>query len=300
MNPRQQLEASLRSGRLTHAFLLVGQHPEREAVVEQIAQAYLCLRQEREDSATPCGSCLSCRLARAGAHADLRRWEPERGSWRIEQVRALIQEAWRQPSLGSRRVHILADVHALTLPSANALLKLLEEPPVGSLFLLLTDAIAGLPTTLVSRCQVASWAATPRPVAATVAATSRPVGAERLLWAVGEGVTRGKGSHLLTLARELAEAGEDMVLSLCRRWREALVRAIAGAPAADLDGWPPATWPPSALLRAWEASERLGRRLQVPVNARLSWEWFLLEVAEIGVTVGRNERFAVERTGACL
>jgi len=263
MTPREQLEAALRAGRLGHCYLLCGARNRSEEVARGVAEAYLCLAggSDRPDAARPCGTCASCRAARQHTHPDLRRWEAERGAWRIEQVRALIGEAFRRPTLGERRVHILVDVHLLTLPSANALLKLLEEPPPGTLFLLLADQVADLPATLLSRCQLLAW---PQEDAGRAGASL----AEEILEATG----RGKGSHLLLLAKRLTDRGEEVTGELTAVMRDRVVRMVREGQDADAT---------RALLRAWEAVERAATRLEAHGNARLVWECLLLELADV-------------------
>lgn len=280
MSPRQRLEAALRGERVAHAYLLSGPGRDKEETARWFAQAYLCLAagKERPDPAQPCGVCPSCRLIRAGTHADLRRWEPERGAWRIEQVRALVAESARRATLGRRRAHILVDVHLLNLPAANALLKLLEEPPPGNLFLLLGDEVGHLPSTLLSRCQLLLWG----PLA------GEPGRYAELARAAVDAACRGKGAHLFSLAKrlggggpgqELARQGQEVARELCGMFREELVCRLAGQAGEILGGWEE-----SQLLRAWEAADRLACLLEARANPRLCWEAFLLRLAEVAPT----------------
>lgn len=266
MTPRQQLEAALRSGRLAHCYLLCGPRDLLEEVADRTARAYLCVESGRPDAADPCGVCASCRMAAGGIHPDLRLWEAERGVWRIEQVRALTVEAFHRPAAGDRRVHILADVHLLSGPSANALLKLLEDPPPGTLFLLLADEVAGLPSTLLSRCQLLTW----HPAGAQRA--GGPEGDPYAGLGAGDILARGRGSQLLLLGKRLAEGdGQEM----CARLRLALRdRSVA---LTEEGKWEAAR----AALRAWEAVERAASRLEAHGNARLVWECLLLELADL-------------------
>ncbi|MEW6398935.1 MAG: hypothetical protein AB1503_07205 [Bacillota bacterium] len=298
MTPREQLAAALRGGRLAHCYLLCGPRARSEEAAREVAGACLCLARgsDRPDPAQACGACPSCRALRQGTHPDLRRWEAERGTWRIEQVRALIGEAFRRPTLGDRRVHILGDVHLLSLPSANALLKLLEEPPPGTLFLLLADRVADLPATLLSRCQLLAWpGADASPGEGATLGAEAPLGegagpgegggtengsgsgqgartgeagpslAREVLQAAGA----GRGSHLLILAKRLAERGEKLAAELAGLIRERVVGMASQGEEVAIGPW----------LRAWEAVDRAAARLEAHGNSRLVWECLLLELA---------------------
>ncbi|MGI6144138.1 MAG: ATP-binding protein, partial [bacterium] len=71
-----------------------------------------------------------------------------------DQIRALRQEAYYRPLEGRRKVYIITEAHKMTEQAANSFLRLLEEPPLYALFLLLTSQQAGLLPTIISRCQV--------------------------------------------------------------------------------------------------------------------------------------------------
>jgi DNA polymerase-3 subunit delta' len=122
-----------------------------------------------------CGRCQACRWVQAGNHPDLRRirpeaWairegqvqaEPEDGSARkqpsreirIEQVRALLPWFNTAPHRGGWRVALLYPAESLNTISANSLLKILEEPPGRTVFLLVAESPDRLLPTLVSRCR---------------------------------------------------------------------------------------------------------------------------------------------------
>ncbi|MDA1095843.1 MAG: DNA polymerase III subunit [Chloroflexi bacterium] len=145
------LDASLRRGRRSHAYLLSG--PPGVGVLplaKQLAQALLCIGDE-----PPCGSCRHCRRVASGAHADVTIIEPGGPSVTIsiDDVRQAQSTAALQSYEGRGKVFIFHSVERLTTFAANALLKLLEEPP-NQVTLLLTSADEeGVPATVRSRCQ---------------------------------------------------------------------------------------------------------------------------------------------------
>lgn len=87
-----------------------------------------------------------------GNHPDVRFWEPEGRSTKIEQVRQLIRATEMGSYEGGRKVHVL-DAQSLTPEAANCLLKTLEEPRQDTVLLLLAESLDRILPTLVSRCQ---------------------------------------------------------------------------------------------------------------------------------------------------
>jgi len=145
------LQRSLGRGRIGHAYLFAG--PEgvgKEKTALALAQALNC----PASSPDPCGTCSTCRRIAAGSYPDVQRVAPAGNSTKIDQIRALRQEAYYRPLEGRRKVYIITEAHKMTEQAANSFLRLLEEPPLYALFLLLTSQQAGLLPTIISRCQV--------------------------------------------------------------------------------------------------------------------------------------------------
>lgn len=137
-------------GRLPHALLLsapagTGLHE----FAEHWARARLCHAEQK-----PCGHCPACEQLRAGTHPDLVRIEPEEAGKAIgiDAVRAMNERIGL--TAGSRgKIALIEPADALTLQAANSLLKTLEEPPAGSMIMLLSTRPSRLPATVRSRCQ---------------------------------------------------------------------------------------------------------------------------------------------------
>jgi len=145
------LDRAVASGRVAHAYLFhgprgVGKH----AVALRFASRLLC---EHPDGADPCGRCPSCVAFRAGEHPDFDRIAPPPGARNlsIDAVRELTRRASLSSSRGVRRVFVIDDAHALTEEAANSLLKILEEPPPGTVIVLVTHRPESLLPTVVSR-----------------------------------------------------------------------------------------------------------------------------------------------------
>ncbi|KTD29622.1 MULTISPECIES: DNA polymerase III subunit delta' C-terminal domain-containing protein [Legionella] len=137
--------------RIPHALLLIGVQPT--AIINfayQIAAALLCLDEQK-----PCGFCKSCRLLQIKEHPDLCSLEPDKagGVIKIDQIRDLHPLAFTSAQMSGRRVFIINSAEKMNTAAANALLKLLEEPPESVNFLLIAEQISTLPATIISRCQ---------------------------------------------------------------------------------------------------------------------------------------------------
>lgn len=101
----------------------------------------------------PCGQCQPCRQIGLDNHPDILILEPVRGSLRIDQIRRLISALAIKPFSARHRIAIIADAHTMNLQAANALLKILEEPPANTTLILTAIQKADLLPTIVSRCR---------------------------------------------------------------------------------------------------------------------------------------------------
>ncbi len=145
---RGYFRQALKSGRLSHAYLLAGPRGVgKRRFAGELAAALLC----REQGGGACGECVSCRTLASGNHMGFFVLEVgERTSIEIDAVREL-GEALSLRATG-RRVVVIDDADRLTVPASNAVLKTLEEPPPGIVFLLVTSRPAHLLETIHSRC----------------------------------------------------------------------------------------------------------------------------------------------------
>jgi len=147
-------------GRLAHAYLFVGPTGVgKRLFARQLAKTLLCESPPagRWDS---CDACTACALVDAGTHPDLFAVaRPEdKLEMPIEVIRELCNGLALKPARGGRKVAVVDDADDLNEESANSFLKTLEEPPPGSLLILIgTSADRQLPT-IRSRCQVIPFA----------------------------------------------------------------------------------------------------------------------------------------------
>lgn len=180
--------------RLPHALLLHGQEGlGKHAFAVRLAQGLLCGQPGADVVA--CGRCKGCLLFAAGTHPDLSVIEPLEDSAiiTVDQVRALGDFLGLRPHTATRKVVILSPADAMNQNAANALLKLLEEPPLGSVLLLVTARLTRLPATVRSRCALMAFRPPEKPAALAWLAKHGVSDAERPLDLAG-------GAPLLALA----------------------------------------------------------------------------------------------------
>ena len=114
------------------------------------AKAINCQNQKHDF----CDQCQNCRDINKGIFPDVIVLSPEGKFYKKEQVTFLIRENYKKPLRGAYKVHILRDVHYLNENAANSFLKVLEEPAVTNIYILLTNNLSGLLPTIKSRCQI--------------------------------------------------------------------------------------------------------------------------------------------------
>ena len=146
------LARALERGHLAHALLFWG--PEgigKRTLALELARALLC--QDAPAHQGPCGACRACKKVRSQVHGDLLTLAPEKAQIKAVQVAEVLDEAALAPVEGRRRVLVVDDADTLNPTAANALLKLLEEPPGSLQIVLVTSRPHQLLPTINSRCQ---------------------------------------------------------------------------------------------------------------------------------------------------
>ena len=143
------LGSALKQDRLAQSYLFYGPEGVGKAhVAKRLAMAVQC----DTGFGIGCGSCAACTKLLRDTHPDFHMIYPEGNNIRIDQVRALQGIMSRRPHQGRRRIAVFDPADKLNEPAANALLKLLEEPPEDSLLILISENSAKLLPTIRSRC----------------------------------------------------------------------------------------------------------------------------------------------------
>ena len=203
----QTLQKQVAEGRTSHAYLFTGTRGTGKTTCAKIlAKAVNC---EHPVNGDPCCRCPSCLGIESGSFLDVLELDAASNNG-VDQVRALRDEAIYSPANVKKRVYIVDEVHMLSTPAFNALLKILEEPPEHLMFILATTELHKVPATILSRCQRFSFKRiTPADIAARLSYVAgqegidlRPDGAE-ILSRLADGALRDG----LSLLDQCAAAG---------------------------------------------------------------------------------------------
>jgi DNA polymerase-3 subunit delta' len=259
------LARSLQSERPPHAWLFSG--PEgvgKAAVALEFAAALNCTGGAAQ-TGHPCGDCRDCRDTLAGRHADLdlvapggicdepdHRDHSDSRDLRICQIRRVEHRLALSPYAGRRRVAIIDAADTLHVEAANAFLKTLEEPPAGSVIILLAEREDRLPETVLSRCQRLAFgpidrdtiegALTARGALSADAETIAAAAAGRLGWALRaleDPSLLQERAQMLDAAVRVAHAGRAERFTWAREAasRDAAVRERYLRELAVWEGW---------------------------------------------------------------
>lgn len=139
---------------LAHSYLFVDKDENRALnTAYWLACLYNCTGKERPD-----GTCRNCQQILSGNHPDVLLVEPEgRQTLSIDQIRPLKEELAKSPVQSSIRFFFINSAQKLTLPAANALLNLLEEPVAPVVSILITNNEDQILPTVRSRTQIINF-----------------------------------------------------------------------------------------------------------------------------------------------
>jgi DNA polymerase III subunit delta' len=189
-------------GTMTHAWLITGPPGSGRSVA---ALCFAAALQCTSDGEPGCGSCRACTTTMAGTHADVRRVIPEGLSIGVDEMRAIVQIASRRPTTGHRQIVVIEDADRLTEGAANALLKVVEEPPPSTVFLLCAPSVdpEDIAVTLRSRCRHVALVTPSTEAIARVLVERDGLDADTANWATTSGtlfipVTNSRNEFALT------------------------------------------------------------------------------------------------------
>ena len=177
--PIRILATLLRRGSIPHALLFCGIDADgKRTAAVTFAMSCNCLNRPVQtfpsdtplsitgdvsfDDVNPCGDCIACRKILSDNHPDILSISPSGPIIRIAQIRALCESLSMKPYEARRRFVIISDAQAMNPEAGNAILKLLEEPPDRTIFILQATQASDLLPTIASRCQHVHFYPAPR------------------------------------------------------------------------------------------------------------------------------------------
>ena len=146
---KENLSRSLGRGRIAHFYVISGPAGSgKHTLARLLAAAMLCKEADK-----PCLRCNACRKVLSGNHPDfITVDDPDKKIVPVDLVRQARADIYVRPNEADRKIYLFPRGHNMELPSQNALLKVLEEPPEYGVFLLLTENAEKLLPTVRSRC----------------------------------------------------------------------------------------------------------------------------------------------------
>jgi DNA polymerase-3 subunit gamma/tau len=150
------LSNAFSSGRIAHAFMLTGvRGVGKTSTARLLARALNCTGPDgtgKSPTMTPCGVCAACKAIAEDRHPDVIEMDAASRTG-VDNMRELLDGVRYHPTTARYKVYVIDEVHMLSKPAFNALLKTLEEPPADVKFIFATTEIDKVPITVLSRCQ---------------------------------------------------------------------------------------------------------------------------------------------------
>lgn len=148
-----QIKHALDNQRIAQAMFFVGPlHCALDAFVIEIAHLFFCKSEQNK----PCLQCSDCLMVDRLEHPDMEWVKPDKsgGAIKIDQIRALHTSAYLTPQRSNYRLIIIEAADRMNTASANALLKILEEPAKHTVFILMAQQLSTVLPTILSRCHL--------------------------------------------------------------------------------------------------------------------------------------------------
>jgi len=265
--------------------------PAMREMATALAQALNCLSPvDSGDARDACGVCTACSRIARGVHPDVVAVVPDdKGRVNVEHIRDVIDRVGYRPFEGRRRVVVIDEADTMLAPAQSALLKVLEEPPPSSVFVLVTSRPDLLLPTVHSRCPrlrfetmgTGSVDADVREAACSVlmhvSATDDPgrrIEAARELLPTRPGIGRVEREHVASHLRAMASLLRDVELLASRASAEMIanadVRPILDRLTKSFGG--------GRGIRAFAAVDRALEALDRNAGVKIVADWLVLQL----------------------
>lgn len=153
------LKNQITEDKVGHAYLFCGPRGTGKTTLAKIfSRAINC---EHPVNGSACGTCPTCRALAEGTNIDIVEMDAASNNG-VDDIRDLREKVQYPPVAGRYKVYIIDEVHMLSTPAFNALLKTLEEPPRHAVFVLATTEPQKVPATILSRCMRFDFKLIPR------------------------------------------------------------------------------------------------------------------------------------------
>ena len=199
---KDNLRSSINRGRISHFYLISGPAGSgKRTLAKLLAAAILCKGADR-----PCGTCPACKKVLGNGHPDfITIDDPEKKTVSVDLIREARTDIYIRPNESDHKIYLFPRAQDMGIPSQNALLKVLEEPPAYGVFILLTDNPQKLLPTVRSRCTELALAALPEDIALRQLRQEYP---DADASAITAAISRSGG--FLGQAKEILEEGSDL------------------------------------------------------------------------------------------
>lgn len=148
---KQELLKTVSGGRRPHSVLVDGgTEKERMEIAYLLAKIYVC---ENSNGSEPCNNCSCCRKTDEKIHPDIIWVEKDRDRkyYKKDEMRSVVEDAYQTPNEARVRVIIISEMQLVKVDGQNVLLKILEEPPSYTVFILTAESANSVIGTVLSR-----------------------------------------------------------------------------------------------------------------------------------------------------